>query len=211
MNQSFEDKVEWAISHAIQLVRLNNDPPSHQEADAELLSIEGVLSSLDPALASADHIPRVRATRIWLAADRGDANAVIQLSDSFARSCPRHLLDFFNVANLRLRALHTVGRHFDEIREAREVALHLQGCEYVHLVAEVGQQHPGTFRGNHGVYFERLKQAIERLKQHGYAELPTVLSGTGNLERIAVEAATELRRVNRARALEVLRESGEGK
>jgi hypothetical protein len=204
MSESLEDLVERTIDWVIRSFR-PDDSDTFNGSDAALQKVEMLLSSAEPGSIVLDLLVQVRATRIFLAAEIGDAEAVVRQSESFLRTCSPTRLDFFNVQNLRLRALHTLGHHSDELREALEAAksTEVRSEDFVLLLEGLAKRHPGSFASD-AFLQKKMSTALRQLVLCGYTNLPTPDQVSANLEQAALDAVAEFRRVNRAKAEELL-------
>jgi hypothetical protein len=204
MAELFGEIAERTIDWVIRSFR-PDDPGTFEECDSELQRVEALLSSAGPGSDVPDLLAQIRAARISLAAEIGDAEAVVRQSEGFLKTCPPTRLDFCNVRTLRLRALHALGHHADELREALAAAKspEVRGEDFVLLLEGLVKRHPGNLESE-VLLQEKMSDALKQLGLAGYINLPTSDQVSANLERAALEAAAEFRRVNRAKAEELL-------
>ncbi len=208
MAQSLNDLVERAIASAMRPAD-PDDTSATRDCDNELQRIETLLASTAAGPEDFGLLSHVRATRIFLAARLGDAEAVIRQSEGFLASSPTSGLDTFNVQIFRMRALHAVGRHDVEIRAALDLAgsASLGAEDFVLLLEGLAQRHPGCFNSS-SFLFDRMERTLEQLTIAGCANLPQADQIPINFERVALDAARALRRLNEARTEALLDESG---
>jgi hypothetical protein len=175
--------------------------------DSELQHLESILheADLNPELQAL--LASVRAQRIFLAFDVSKHDLVLELTDQFVRDVPVGHPSFSSVASLRARCLHSIGAHEKEMREILELARkpEIQDGEYISLLEHLAKRHPGSIPQDNELV-TKMQKAIAALRALGYETLPGD-SGEIELERLALEAASELRRVNREKGEALLAES----
>lgn len=207
MTKPLADIVEQAIDRVIRSY-IPDDPVTVQECDSDLQKVESLLTSAEAGSSVVDLLAHVRATRIFLAAEIGDAESVIRQSDDFLKTFSLSGLDFFNVQILRLRALHVTGSHETEIDEAIATARRpeIRGAEYVSLLENLAARHPESMSCDEQLS-TKLQEAIAALNAIGY-EIAPPIAGPEMLAETALWVASELRRANRAKGDALLLEEG---
>jgi hypothetical protein len=175
-------------------------PESYAEFDAELGRLETMALALNDTPEKLDLLAQLQSHRIHLASEAGQHSRVVEVSEAFIQEHSPALLDFFNVAAARSRALHALGRHGDEIRETVKIAQgsELRGSEFVLLLENLIKRHPGSI-GNDASLLRKMEDAITHLHASGYTNLPEPPLGDASVEQLALNVAAELRRVNRTR------------
>lgn len=194
--------VEQAIDAAIRF-HIPGDLNSYSQLDSELQRAESLLLSAEPSPGRQDLLASVRAMRIDMAYDVENLDFVLALTSRFLQEVPASHPSFFSTILLRLRTLHRIGAHEEEIQTCAEIIKRpeVQGSEYVYLLEHLGRLHSGNIPED-GVLMEKMKEAVEALSAQGYS-LPKNTHDP-KLEQIAVEVAAELRRANRARGDAIL-------
>jgi hypothetical protein len=173
------------------------DESSYAHWDSELRRLELSLREAPPTPEHQNLLATVHAHRIDLAFDVEKCELVLELSAQFVRDVHAGHPSFFSVAAVRARCLHSVGAHREEVREFLELARRpeIQDGEYISLLEYLAQRHPGDIPDDEEL-LGKMKKAIEALRALGYETLP-VDSGGMDLVRLTLQAAGELKRVNR--------------
>jgi hypothetical protein len=173
------------------------DENSYTHWVSELQRLELSLHEVLPTPEQQNLLASVHAHRIELAFDVDKRELVLELSAQFVRDVHVGHPRFFSVATMRLRCLHSVGAHEQEVRELLELARRpeIQGGEYISLLEHLAQRHPGNIPDD-GELSGKMKKAIEVLQALGYETLP-VDNGEMDFVRLTLQTASELKRVNR--------------
>lgn len=208
MTESLEDIVEEAIDRVIRSFS-PDDHDTFGDCDSELQRVEALLSSSEPEPDVLALLARIHACRISLAAEIGDAGAIVRQSEYFLKTYPPAGLDSANVRAWRLRALHVLGRHSDELRETLEAAKmpEVLGEDFVLLLEGLAKRHPGSL-ASEALLQKKMRDVLKQLGLAGYANLPAGDEVNADLERVALATAAEFRRVNEVRTNAILAENG---
>jgi len=206
MTKPLEDIVEQAIDRVIRLYR-PDDPVTVKECDSDLQKVETLLTSTEAGSSVLGLLAHVRATRIFLAAEIGDAESVIRQGADFLNTFPPSGIDYFNVQILRLRALHALGQHTNEIQAALDAAMshEVRNEDFVLLLEGLAKRHPRSLESAKSLQ-EKLRYVLEQLGLAGHENLPSIDQVTTNLEQAVLDTAAELRRINEARTKAILAE-----
>lgn len=208
MRESFEEVVERTIDWVIRSFR-PDEPATFDDCDSELRRVEDLLSAVDADSSAHDLLGKIRAARIFLAADIGDAEEVVRKSGDFLERFPSSSLDSCNVRVLRLRALHALGQHSDELREGLDAAKdpEVRDWDFVLLLEGIAKRHPGSL-GSEVVLQEKMTETLRKLDEEGYANLPSSDQVRVGFEQAVLDTAAEYRRVSEERTMAILAEEG---
>jgi hypothetical protein len=192
--------VEKTVGGAIRVIR-SDDREALERCDSELQRVEALLLSGEPDSDAPDLLAQIRSTRVFLAADVGDSEAVLRQSGEFLKDCPLTSLDCFNVFTLRLRTLHASGHHREELREALEATMNpeIHGEHLILILEGLATRHPGSL-AEMPILQEKIRTTLSELRMTGYTNLPSPAQENMDLDRTALDAAEEIRRNNQARA-----------
>lgn len=198
MNNELARSVETTIDRMIRSL-VHGDEESYAHWDAELERLELSLLEASSLPDRQQLFASLRAQRIQLAYDLDNCELVLEYSSPFVHEVPLSNPGFFSVATLRARCLHSVGAHRAEVEEVLQWALtpEIQGSEYLYFLEHLAKNHPGSIPEDDAL-FAKLREAVFSLRAKGYETLVESVGNTG-LERLVLEAAGELRRVNRER------------
>lgn len=168
--------------------------------DAELERLEAMILALDETAEKVDLLAQLQAHRIHLASEGSQHGRVVEASEAFLQEYSPVLLDFFNVAAARSRALHALGRHSDEIRETLEIAQRpeLRGSEFVLLLENLAKRHPGGIPAEASLRL-KMEEVVADLRVRGYTSLPAPPFAETSVEDLVLSVAANLRRANRAK------------
>ena len=182
------------------------DQKSYVLWDGELTRLEMSIQELASSSERQYLFASVRAQRVGLAFDVDKHEKVIELSDQFVCDVPVSHPSFFSVATLRARSLHSVGSHGVEVQELLELARkpEIQGGEYVSILEHLASLHPVSISDDIPL-FEKMKSAIDDLRGIGYETLRSDIGEIGIAE-LALQIASELRKINRDRGEALLAE-----
>ena len=179
------------------------DPTIALRLDSELERVENVTLAAGPVEETRDLLGNLRETRIWLAYERGDFQAVIRWSQDFISSYPIARPDSHNVMLFRLNARHALGDHDREIAEALAYAklVQTEAEAFVMLLGDVATRHPGSLTVDDQLS-AKVTSAVESLNSRGFS-LPSAWA-LPEAEHVIVTAATEVRRAYRLRTQAIL-------
>jgi len=205
MNKTLDEIVDDVVGSAFKAF-VPGDRGAFEKCDSELLEAEDLIISNVERPGARELLAQILSTRIWLAAEMGDAEAVLDKSEGFLKEFSSASLSYFNVLSLRLRSLHALDRHGDELREALEFAKdeNIHGDLFIVLLEGIATRHPGSI-GENAFLREKIERSLIELRMSGYS-LPECAGEDLNLEHLVFAAAADLRLINQKRSMSLLAE-----